>query len=252
MLDAIALSDIHLGSDHCEAKALTRLLDEIVSGTVQVRRLILNGDVFDSCDFRRLKRSHWRVLSRLRTLSDQIEILWIRGNHDGPAELFSHVLGVAVQDEYILKSGGKRILFHHGHRFDDFIDDHPIVTALADAFYKFLQRVDNTHQIARLAKRSSKTFLRCSQKIESRSLELAASQACEIVCCGHTHLASTHTDGCFSYWNSGCWTEKPCHYLTVNNGVVALHAYEHPQHEDVGRAAANWEHHSSRMVSPAS
>jgi hypothetical protein len=28
-----------------------------------------------------------------------------------------------------------------------------------------------------------------------------------------------------SYYNSGCWTELPCHYLTVRDGVVQLHAY---------------------------
>lgn len=68
-------------------------------------KLILNGDVFDSIDFRRLKKNHWKVLSLIRKLSDHLEIIWLCGNHDGSAELVSHLLGVSVQDEYILHSG---------------------------------------------------------------------------------------------------------------------------------------------------
>ena len=77
MLDAIVISDTHLGSDNCQARQLTHFLESIHAGAVLTRKLILNGDVFDSIDFRRLKKNHWKVLSLLRKLSDRIEILWI-------------------------------------------------------------------------------------------------------------------------------------------------------------------------------
>ena len=107
------------------------------------------------------------MLSLLRKLSDDIEIVWINGNHDGPAEIVSHLLGVEWRDEMILESGGRRILLHHGHRFDKFLDDHPILTAIGDFTYRLLQRVDSSHRFARAAKRKSKTFLRCAAKIET-------------------------------------------------------------------------------------
>jgi hypothetical protein len=28
-----------------------------------------------------------------------------------------------------------------------------------------------------------------------------------------------------AYFNSGCWTERPCHYLTVLNGVIELEEF---------------------------
>jgi UDP-2,3-diacylglucosamine pyrophosphatase LpxH len=220
--DAVIISDLHLGSDNCQAQSLVNLLHEIRSGELPTRKLILNGDVFDSMDFRRLNKHHWRVLSQLRKLSDRIEILWINGNHDGPAEFISHLLGIDVRDEIILVSGGRRLLLHHGHRFDDFIDNHPIITAVADLIYRLLQKVDRSHHFARLAKRKSKTFLRCANRIESRSIEYARSQGCDAVCCGHTHHAVANESGPIAYYNSGCWTEKPCHLLTVTDGVVAL------------------------------
>ncbi len=173
MFDAVLLSDIHLGSDNCQAKRICELLERIADGDLATARLILNGDVFDSIDFRRLKKSHWKILSLIRKLSDQIEILWLCGNHDGSAEIVSHLLGVAVRDDVVLESGGRRILILHGHVFDEFIDNHPVLTWLADSVYGLLQWIDRTHYFAKLAKRGSKTFLRCAMKIEERSIEAA-------------------------------------------------------------------------------
>ena len=152
MLDAVILSDIHLGSSNCEAKAVSSLLEAVADGIIVTDRLILNGDVFDSFDFRRLNKSHWKVLSLLRKLSDQIEIIWIAGNHDGSAEVVSHLLGVTVKDEYTFRTGERNVLVLHGHTFDDFIDVHPFLTWVGDCIYALLQRIDRTHTIARMAK----------------------------------------------------------------------------------------------------
>src|SRR5262249_37188968 len=183
MLDAVILSDIHLGSDNCQAKRVVRLLERIVEGEVVTPRLILNGDMFDSIDFRRLHKAHWKVLSLLRKLSDQVEIIWLCGNHDGSAEIVSHLLGVKVMDDYVLESGGRQILILHGHVFDEFLDNHPVLTWLGDCIYFFLQWVDRTHYFAKLAKRGSKTFLRCAKKIEERAIEMARRKGCVAVCC---------------------------------------------------------------------
>src|SRR5437660_34841 len=160
MLDAVILSDLHLGSENCQARPLCKLLEGIAEGVLPTARLILNGDVFDSIDFRRLKKSHWKVLSLIRKLSDRMETIWLCGNHDGSAEFVSHLLGTQVMDEHILHSGGRKIIVLHGHRFDQFLDAHPVMTWLADQAYFILQRIDRTHRFAKFAKKSSKTFLR--------------------------------------------------------------------------------------------
>jgi UDP-2,3-diacylglucosamine pyrophosphatase LpxH len=225
-LDAIILSDIHLGSDNCEAKALVEFLETIHHGHRPTRRLILNGDVFDSIDFRRLKKSHWKVLSMLRKLSDEIEVVWVNGNHDGPADIVSHLLGVIVTDEYIFETGGKKMMALHGHRFDKFIEKYPITTWIGDTIYRWLQRIDRSHYFAKLAKRRSKIFLRCTEKIEEGAVDYAQKKGCQLVTCGHTHHVVTRTSGNVHYFNSGCWTERPCHYLTVLQGEVTTHEYQ--------------------------
>lgn len=225
MLDAVILSDLHLGSDNCQAKSLVRLLERVAEGELKTARLILNGDVFDSIDFRRLGKNHWKVLSLVRKLSDRIEIIWLCGNHDGSAEIISHLLGVTVQEEYVLESGGERVLVLHGHAFDEFLDAHPFLTWVADCVYFLLQRLDNTHYFAKLAKRGSKTFLRCVRKVKDGAREAARRKGCAAVCTGHTHHAEADASGPVAYYNSGCWTELPCTYLTVRDGTVRLHEF---------------------------
>jgi len=223
MLDAVIVSDVHLGSANCQARALSDLLERIVAGDLATARLILNGDVFDSIDFRRLNKNHWRVLSLIRKLSDQIEIVWLAGNHDGSAEIISHLLGVTVQDEYVLQSGRQRVLILHGHVFDDFIESYPRLTWLADRLYRFLQRLDRTHTFAKMAKHGSKTFLRCVKKIADGAVELARKRGCTAVVCGHVHAPCAQVEQPIPYYNTGSWTELPCTYLTVANGLVELH-----------------------------
>lgn len=230
MLDALIISDLHLGSDNSQVKSILELLSRVLAGAeekdrpdaIYTRRLIINGDVFDSIDFRRLKKNHWRVLSEIRHLSDKMDVIWIAGNHDGPAEIISHLLGVTVKEEYILESGGKRILCVHGDEFDEFIEDHPIITRLADMTYALLQKLDRRHYVARLAKRRSKTFLHCMNKIEDGSRKRARALGCQMATCGHTHFAAAREEGDVWYYNSGCWTETPCHYITVEKGVMKL------------------------------
>lgn len=219
----IIISDVHLGSDNCQAKSLCNLLE---NETQKCNKLILNGDMFESMDFRRLKKHHWNVLSLLRKISDKMEVIWICGNHDSPAEIISHLLGIEVTDDYEFISGDKKILVLHGHIFDNFLNDHPFLTFIGDLIYNLLQKIDKSHHIARLAKHNSKQYLRCAEIIKNGAIQLAKKKNCQIVCCGHTHNAIKNISENIHYYNSGCWTEKPSTYLFISNGNVELIKYE--------------------------
>jgi UDP-2,3-diacylglucosamine pyrophosphatase LpxH len=192
------------------------------------RTLILNGDVFDSIDFRRLRKQHWKVLSTIRKLSDDVETVWLNGNHDGPAEIVSQLLGVAVRDEVVIESGGRKVLLLHGHRFDDFLERYPLMTRFADGVYRFLQWIDKSNHVARQAKRSIKSFLRCVQKVQNKAIDYARRIGCDVICCGHTHTPIALTDGPVHYFNSGSWTESPCHYLVIDDGEIDLCQFNEP------------------------
>lgn len=223
-MENVLISDIHLGSDVCQAEDLHRFLKSL--DPLTTKRLLIVGDIFDSIDLRRLTKHHWHVLSQIRKMSDKIEIIWLAGNHDGPAELVSHFLGVKVYEEFVLQSGNKRFLILHGHKYDRFIIERPIITAIADFAYWLLQKIDRSHYFARMAKSNSKQYLRCSQAVKELACKDAHKEHCDGVVCGHTHFAQVvdvEVKGKkILYCNTGCWTERPCTYLTITDGEPEL------------------------------
>ena len=217
-MDALVISDLHLGSPNCQVNDLLYFLENIHD----TQYLVLNGDVFDSMDFTRLGKKHWKVLSTLRKLSDKIKIIWIAGNHDGPAEVLSHLVGLNVEREFIFKSGDNSILFLHGDVFDSFLTEHPFLTWLGDLLYLFLQKIDRSHYFARAAKHNSKVWLHCTKKIKAGATKRAVRHQCQIVCVGHTHHAEQDCCNGIVYFNSGCWTERQSTYLAIENGHVEI------------------------------
>lgn len=217
---SIIISDIHLGSGVCQAKKFREFLSSIQEEEIQTDELIVNGDLFDSWDFRRLKGSHWKILSKMRQVAKSKRVVWIRGNHDGPSEMISHLIGLDFVDEYFFENGDRKFLILHGDVFDDFISEYPILTKIADHAYRIMQRFSNSSATA--AKRRSKTFLRCSEHVKKRAKSYASSKGADVVCCGHTHFAEEDCSDSVAYYNCGCWTENACHYLLVKNGSVSL------------------------------
>jgi len=215
--EAIIISDIHLGSDNCQAELLLEFLDNI-----NTSKLIINGDLFDNTESR-LKKKQWKVLSKLRKLSDTVEIIWVIGNHDYPhPEVIGQLIGAKVADDHTFVSGLKTIHCIHGDIWDSFLTKYPMITSIADFIYNILQKIDKKHRLASFAKRSSKSFLRCKDVICENAKKYAASNKYDFIICGHTH----YTESSGSYYNSGCWTELPCDYISINNGELVQHVID--------------------------
>jgi UDP-2,3-diacylglucosamine pyrophosphatase LpxH len=218
LLDALVLSDWHLGAKSCQVHAILGFLEALPP----TARLVLNGDVLENTEYR-LTKLHWRVLSRLRKLSDQLQLVWVRGNHDFDAESVAHLIGATFVGEYVFESGGRRVLCVHGDAWDRFLTDHPVMSNIADWFYLRIQRL--SRRLAVSAKRSSKTFLRSVERVRNEAAAYAKVKRADIVVCGHTHHAEAgpaFTPTVPAYFNSGCWTDHHCHYLTVQGGLVQL------------------------------
>src|SRR5579863_10345867 len=84
--DCLVISDLHLGSDICQAK----LLEEFLTWAVEHGdQLVINGDIFDDLNFKRLTKRHFACLKVIRRNTDRADfrLIWIRGNHDGPADI---------------------------------------------------------------------------------------------------------------------------------------------------------------------
>lgn len=149
-MDAICFSDVHLGSDVCKAKLLKKFLKDIHKEENSIKYLILNGDIFDNWDFRRLKKTHWSILSRIRKLSNKIKIIWVNGNHDATAKLVAPLLGAEVVNEYVIESGLVRSgKFQSTRRYIEFLtewaEQHPDAIRLGKEIY-FYNEIALAHQ----------------------------------------------------------------------------------------------------------
>ena len=211
MLDAIVLSDFHLGASTCQVHAIQDFLDNLPP----TARLILNGDILEHTEYR-LTKQHWRVLSLLHKLSNQMELIWVRGNHDDDAESVAQLTGARFVREYMFVSGDKSVLCVHGDGFDRWLTDHPLLTILADWFYLRLQGM--SRRLAIRVKKSSKIFIRCADSVRTKSLAHAKNKGANVVVCGHTHMMETSD----TYFNTGCWTDHHCHYLTAQDGELHM------------------------------
>jgi UDP-2,3-diacylglucosamine pyrophosphatase LpxH len=224
-MDALVMSDWHLGSRMCLAPRLLAVLNRLLNGSLKAKRLVVAGDLIDSPDLRNLDPKQQAVLTRLRLLAHIMEVVVLEGNHD-PKDWLAAVLGLPVQFDYVFWSGNRRILVEHGHRYDLFVTDHPWIVWGADLAYAALQVLDPTHRLAILAKRWAKRYIHAIDRVATGSAKRAEDEAHDVAVCGHTHFAEHRKLGWIDYHNAGCWTELPGTCLTVHDGTVTAHTFE--------------------------
>jgi UDP-2,3-diacylglucosamine pyrophosphatase LpxH len=219
-VDTLIISDIHLGFKFSRVAKLIAVLDGY-----RFKRLILNGDIFDDLNLTRLNSEHWEVLSLFRHLSKYAEVVWVIGNHDGRADILSRLIGVNVHNDYVWSAGKKKCLAIHGHQYDRFISQNPIISGLASVLFYFLKRFEGKNEIITdWIKKHNRSWLRLSDEVASGAIKYAKTRGANYVFCGHTHLARKLELSGIKYWNSGCWVESPSHLITLKGEQVVLKA----------------------------
>lgn len=220
-LDCIVISDLHLGSEVCQADSLEDFLQWAVD---RAGMLIINGDIFDDLNFKRLKRRHFNCLRIIRRNTDRpdFKIIWMRGNHDGPADIISHIVGVEILDEYLFDNGHLKLWILHGDQFDTIVTGHKGLTDFFSALFRGLQMILPLSW-CRWVRRLSKSFQRNSEVVRRRAMDEAGKRGCSAVTCGHTHKPEDTIINKIRYINTGTWTEqKPCPYLWIKDDQMGL------------------------------
>lgn len=224
----LILSDLHLGSPVSRAGAVIATLN-----TFSFEQIILNGDVFDSLDFSRLPKRHWKVLSRIRKLTSPERPMteaWVRGNHDlGIIDVMSHLVGIPVFTEYQWTHRGRSYLAIHGDQFDSIMGSSPVITRWLGLLHHPLRALDpeNRHVVAWLLKRVA-SWRRESARVMNGAVRHARRRAVQTVICGHTHeAANLNVDG-IHYLNGGSWTQDPCSFVTIGDQGPVLHEVSPP------------------------
>ena len=219
IVDTLIVSDIHLGSNASRVKDLTGFLR-----SNPTKRLILNGDVFDSSNYKRLRDKDWEFLSLLREMTGNgNEVVWIAGNHDMYSKNFFLLVGAKVCSEYIFSYNEGKYLVIHGHQFDRFLIKSEKVSETMRMPYRLLQRMEGEKQrVSRLVKRGYKKWLRLSKRVSRGAAAHAAGKGIGAVICGHTHHPMDTVVHGVRYMNCGSWAEAKVAYVEFAGGNVSV------------------------------
>ncbi len=208
-IDTIIISDVHLGSKVSRSDILVTELKKY-----DYKHLILLGDIFDDLNFKRLKKSHWDLLSYIRKQSKTVNVVWVIGNHDILLkDIAGHLLGIDVVEEFYWENNGKSFLALHGHQFDSFMANNIIISNVASFIYDMIQKIDKKQKFSRWIKQISKTWLRLSDQIADKAIHYAEKKNSDYIFCGHTHMPMNKEN----YYNTGCWTDIPSSYITITD-----------------------------------
>lgn len=227
MPKTLILSDLHLGASNAQTDLQLAVLHS------DFDRLILNGDTVDHYDFRRFTPDHWAVLNRLRFVARERELILLRGNHDCKLPfvndpnanhcLLEHLLGTEMLDQYELKAGSRKYLLLHGDQFDTTMNL-TFIGEVADWVYRRVQKVSKG--AARWLKAQSKLVCGVVEQVKQKACSYAKAHRYQGVIVGHTHFYCDETFGGIHYLNTGCWVERPCTYVEIDNGELNLRHWQ--------------------------
>lgn len=235
-LNAVWLSDLHLGYKGCRAEFLLDFLNRTKADVIY-----LVGDVVD---FWAMKRhfiwpaSHHAVLKRLIDLAASgTRVVYIPGNHDEfSRELCGHrLLNIEIADEWIHTTAqGKRLLLVHGDQFDYAVRCSRLHHFVGDMSYNlllFLNRWGNRMRswcglpywsLAYYIKNRVRNARSAIDAFERAAAQEARHRGLDGIICGHIHQPEIRTIDDVLYCNDGDWIESCTALVEHRNGRLEL------------------------------
>ncbi len=230
------ISDLHLGTPGCQAKALLDFLK-----SVECRTLYLVGDIIDGWQLRRSwywPQSHNDVVQKvLRKARKGTRVVFVPGNHDEFARHFvSHSFGgVEVVDDCMhLTADGKRLWVTHGDLFDGVVQCAKWLAYAGDQAYEFSLKVNRWFNrararlglpywsLSRYLKHKVKRAVSYVNDFEEALAREAKRRGAHGVVCGHIHHAELREIDGVLYCNDGDWVESLTALVEHHDGRLEI------------------------------
>lgn len=232
----IWLSDIHLGSQGCQALYLLDFLR-----THRAETLYLVGDILDGWELRKgwyWPQAHNDVVQKLLRMARKgTRIIYIPGNHD---ELSRQFIGLSfggiqiAEDAIHTTADGKRLWITHGDLFDSVMQHARWLAYLGSWIYEWLLRLNRWLNAAR--RRLGLPYWSMSQYLKHKTKRAtnfindfehvmtaeAKRRGCAGVVCGHIHKAEIRTIDGIVYCNDGDWVESMTALVETYEGELRL------------------------------
>ena len=227
---SVFISDLHLGSKHCNSDALLEFLS-----TIRTEKLYLVGDIVDI--WRLKKKWYWpkihnQIVRKILKMSEKTEVIYVTGNHDEIFRSFPNIkIGkIAVENRCVhVGVDGKRYLVVHGDLFDNLMRTKTgrFIMHLGDFAYDsliYINKILNTTRrllgmqpwsLAKFLKRKAKLAANYIGEFEKEMSYYCKRKGYDGVICGHIHHAEITQYDDVVYMNDGDWCES-CTALVEN------------------------------------
>lgn len=226
-VDALFISDVHLGSKGSNAEQLLKLLKEY-----EPKTLFLVGDIIDGWLLKRKFRwpqSHTNVLRKILSYSkNNIKVIYIPGNHDDFLREYGEFSfgNIEVHNEYVFEN----TFITHGDLYDGVVKLKwlgvlgSVGYDFAISVDRFLKRLGYKRSLSKFLKNKVKEAVKFITQFEVELTRQAKKHKCKTVICGHIHHPEDRMIEDVRYLNTGDWIENNS-YLIYNNGEYKI--YEH-------------------------
>jgi len=213
---------------------------------IQCEKLILNGDIIDGWALKRGGKwsgRHSRFIRKVLKMMerDDMEVVYLRGNHDDILERFLPLAFGRLQftKEHIhVTQAGKRYLVVHGDGFDSVSTNHKWVASIGSVGYDFLLMVNRIYNVWRASR--GKDYYSISKQVKAKVKSavsfvgryeellqnLAHHKKCDGIICGHIHTPDDKQVGGIHYLNSGDWVESLTAIIEHTDGRMELVQYD--------------------------
>lgn len=219
---SVWISDLHLGTPGCQAKALLDFLKH-----VECETLFLVGDIVDGWQLRRSwywPQAHNDVVQKLlRKARKGTRVIFIPGNHDEFARKYvgHNFGGIDVAEEWVHETAdGRKLWVMHGDYFDGVIQCAKWLAHVGDSLYEFtlkLNRYLNSLRarmglpywsLSKYLKLKVKRAVNFIGDFENAVAREARRRGMQGVVCGHIHHAELREIDGITYANDGDWVES--------------------------------------------
>ena len=227
-VEALFISDVHLGSKGSNANKVVDLLKEY-----EPEYLFLVGDIIDGWMLKRKFRwpdSHTQVIQKILKLSRKgTKVIYITGNHDDFLRAYGEIKfgSIELHNEYIWNS----TFITHGDLYDGIVQMKWLAVLgsigydIAITVDRFLKKLGMKKSLSKFLKNKVKEAIKFMTDFESELVKQAKRYNCDSVICGHIHQPANKMIDNVNYLNCGDWVENNT-YITFNNRRYELHEYK--------------------------
>lgn len=224
-VEALFISDVHLGSKGCNAEAVLETLKQY-----EPEYLFLVGDIIDGWLLKKRfywQQSHTNVLRKILSYSKKgTKVIYVPGNHDEFLREYDdlHFGNIEVHKEYVWKDA----LITHGDLYDGVVKlkwlgvlgslgyDAAIVVDRA------MKRLGMKTSLSKYLKERVKEAVKFMTDFESELARQAKGRGCHTVICGHIHQPEDKPVDGIRYLNTGDWIENNS-YIVYDKGEWTVH-----------------------------